>query len=393
MDIYLQPNWQAGVRDTLIYLTTVFTSDDGHEQRSAERINARRTVELDALLTGKSLRDLKAILHSRSDFICYVPEPVQVLSKVAVYAPLGSTSIQFEDAIPASQVGRRVCVQGWKRYFFAEVASVSGNTVTFADPIEAEARVGENLRACMVGHLPTSVTLNHVTDDVAVFPATFLQLPGEKNAGYGTAPFTTFSGREVLTEKPNWTQPPSIEVIGDYEVTDFQRGIIKTYSPIDFVTKITQFTFMGRSTAKMNRLIDFFHRQMGRLNEFWCPSWTSDLKLAQSISNGSSSIVVEGCAASDHYADSTVETAIAIRLPGDVWRFRKIAGITTNGTTSTITLTSTINLDVELGSEIGIYWLNVCRFATDAVTIQWITDEVAQTVFQITTLEALPAES
>ena len=393
MDIYLKPNWGSGIRDTFTYLTTIFTSESGREQRSAERINARRTVEFDVLVNAKALRDLRAELHSSSDLICHIPEPVQIMSKVAVYAPLGSTTIQVADAVPMAQVGRRVCLQGWKRHFFAEIASINGTSVTFTAPIEGEARVGDEVRACITGYMPTTAQVNYVTDDTAVFQATFLQLPGEKNIGYGTAEFPLFSGREVFNEKPNWTSPPSVQIVSEYEVTDFQRGIIKTYSPIDFISKITEFTFTGSTADKMNRLIDFYHRQMGRLNEFWCPSWTSDLKLAQSISNGASSVVVEGRAAADHYDESTVETAIAFRLPGGAWRYHKINGITTNGTTSTITLESHFNLNVELGDEIGIYWLNVCRFAADSVTIQWITNEVAQTVFQITTLEALPAEA
>ena len=68
-------------------------------------------------------------------------------------------------------------------------------------------------------------------------------------------------------------------------------------------------------------------------------------------------------------------------------------GGSTNGSVSTLTFVEPITFDVEVGREIGLYWLNVCRFATDTMTVEWITDEVAQTVFQITTLEALPAEA
>lgn len=84
---------------------------------------------------------------------------------------------------------------------------------------------------------------------------------------------------------------------------------------------------------------------------------------------------------------------MAIRRSNNAWLYRYITGISTDGTNSTITFDSSFTFDVDLEAVVGLYWLNVCRFATDTMTVQWITDEVAQTVFQITTLEALPAEA
>ena len=393
MDIFLKPDWSNGVRESLEFLTTIFTSDSGKEQRSAERTYARRSLSFEVLLHADALRDLRADLHERSDFLSYIPEPVHRVSTVAVYAPLGSTSIRFADVVSSDHLGKRVCIMGGKRNFFATVAGIAGSTVTFSAPIEREAVVGDDLRLCVEGRMPTSVSVNYVTDDIAYFNAGFNQNPGTPNIDYGTSAFPTFKGREVFNEKPNWTNPPSVEIVSEYDVTDFKRGVIRTYSPIDFISRVTQFTFLGRSTAKMNRLVDFFQRQLGRCGEFWCPSWTSDLRLVQPISNGTNYIVVAGRKVADYYGGSTVEKAVAIQRSNSAWLYRYITGISTDGTNSTITFDSSFTFDVDLEAIAGLYWLNVCRFATDTMTVQWITDEVAQTVFQITTLEALPAEA
>lgn len=392
MDIFTKPNWRGGVKDSYEYLTTIFQTDDGHEQRSAERINARRSVEFEALVNGDRLRALRGALDARSDFILNIPEPVAILARVAVYAPLGATSVQFNAPIAASMIGRRVTIQSGATAFFAQIANVTGSTVTFTAPIEREAQIGAVLRDTIICRMGKSVKVKYVTDDAAVVPMVLYQNPGEKNAVPAAAAYQSFKGREVLIEKPNWASEPEVEIVGEYEVADFDRGIIKTYSPIDFVSRITQFTYSGRSADKINRLAAFFHRQMGRLNEFYCPSWTSDLRITAPIVSGVNKITVAGREVSDFYSTSTVDRAVAILLPGGVWKFLTIASITTNGITSEITTADNINFAVALGGEIGIYWLNVCRFATDTMTVQWITDEVAQTVFQITTLEALPAE-
>ena len=393
MDIFLKPNWGNGVKETLEFLTTIVTSDRGKEQRSAERTHARRSVSFEAVLHADALRDLKADLHERSDFLSYIPEPVHRLSTVAVYAPLGSTTVQFVDVVSSDHIGKRVCIMGGKRNFFATVSGIVGSTVTFSAPIEREAVAGDDLRLCVEGRMPTSVSVKYVADDIAYFNADFNQNPGTPNINYGTSAFPTFRGREVFNEKPNWDNPPSVEIVSEYNVTDFKRGVIRTYSPIDFISRVTQFTFLGRNTAKMNRLIDFFQRQLGRCGEFWCPSWTSDLRMVQPITNGNNYIVVAGRKVADYYASSTVEKAVAIRRSNNDWLYRYITGITTDGTNSTITFDAPFTFDVDLEAVVGLYWLNVCRFATDTMTVQWITNEVAQTVFQITTLEALPAEA
>ena len=393
MDIFLKPDWANGVQESLEFLTTIFTTDSGKEQRSAERTYARRSLSFEALLHADALRDLRADLHERSDFLSYIPEPVHRLSTVAVYAPLGSTSIQFADVVSSDHLGKRVCIMGGKRNFFATIAGITGSTVTFSAPIEREAVVGDDLRLCVEGRMPASVSINYTTDNLARFNASFNQNPGTPNITHGASVFSIFRGREVFSEKPDWSNPPSVEIVSEYGITDFKRGVIRTYSPIDFISRVTQFTFLGSSTAKMNRLIDFFQRQLGRCGEFWCPSWTSDLRLVQPITNGSNYIVVAGRKVADYYAGSTVEKAVAIRRSNNAWLYRYITGITTDGTNSTITFDAAFTFDVDLEAVVGLYWLNVCRFATDTMTVQWITDEVAQTVFQITTLEALPAEA
>ena len=393
MDIFLKPDWANGVQESFEFLTTIFTTDSGKEQRSAERTYARRSLSFEALLHADAQRDLQADLHERSDFLSYIPEPVHRVSAVAVYAPLGSTGVQFSDVIPSDYLGKRVCIMGGKRNFFSTIASISGSTVIFSAPIESEAVVGDDLRLCIEGRMPASVSVNYMTDNLARFNAIFNQNPGTPNIPRGANAFSTFRGREVFSEKPDWSNPPSVEIISDYGVTDFKRGVIRTYSPIDFISRVTQFTFLGRSTNKMNRLIDFYQRQLGRCGEFWCPSWTSDLRLVQPITNGSNYIVVAGRKVADYYGGSTVEKAVAIRRSNNAWLYRYITGISTDGTNSTITFDSSFTFDVDLEAVVGLYWLNVCRFATDTMTVQWNTDEVAQTVFQITTLEALPAEA
>jgi hypothetical protein len=103
-------------------------------------------------------------------------------------------------------------------------------------------------------------------------------------------------------------------------------------------------------------------------------------------------MVVRGSGVGNSYLQSTVEKAVAIKLFDGSWLYKEVTDLEPDDQTTIITFDDAFTLDVALGDVVGLYWLNVCRFATDAMTVQWITNEVAQTVLQIKTLEALPAE-
>lgn len=393
MDVFVKPNWASGVRETFEFLTTVFTTQSGREQRSAERKHARRSVTFQALLHNDDLDAFRGYLHQRRHYLGNIPEPVlPVVGVVQTFAPIGATSVQLTNTAQGEPSGKRISVTAFGRRVFASVATHASGLLTLSEPLEAAVWPGDEVRCCIPGRMPSNVSLNYQTDSIATVDITFNQEPGTPNRNNGTALFPLFLGREVFNEQPNWAAAPSVEIISDYEQTDFRRGIIKTFSPIDFISKTTQFTFLGRSSSKMNRLIDFFNRHLGRCEEFWCPSWTTDLSLIEGLVAGSNEISVKGIKTAECYNRSTVETALAFKLRDGSWLYQSVSGIAAEDGNSTITLTENITIDVALEDVIGLYWLNVCRFATDAMTVQWITDEIAQTVLQIRTLEALPAE-
>lgn len=392
MDVFTKPNWSGGVTDTLEFRTTVFTTDDGNEQRSAERAQPRRTTAFTALLHGDSLRKMQAILHSRFDDVCTVPDPVRLLGTVTTYAAAGAGSILIDATLSAAFVGSTISVQSPSGQYFATVSAISGNRVAFSAAAGAESLIGAEVRACFRGRFPSTVTVSMVTDDKATCSISVAQVPGDPVRNFGNAEYQIFRNREVLVEQPNWAAPPSVDFVGAYDTTDYGRGVISTYNPIGFISKITQFSYLGRDRDRIGRLIDFYLRQMGRLGEFWCPSWTTDYRMTANIVSGTSTLRLAGTAAAEHYAPLDVERAIAIKLTNGNWRFIYAASIAVSGSETVITSDVPFTFNVVISEVAGIYSLNVCRLASDTMTVQWVTDQVAQTVLQINTLQVLPAE-
>lgn len=389
MDILLKANWGNPVVETFEYLTTIFATDNGREQRTGERINARRRIQFTSTVRGDTLRDLRSALNVPRDGSHYFPDPIHRAGVVSAPAEAGSYSLTLDAPVPESYVGSRVCVSGGGSSFFATVVAVENAAITFLESIPSPVSIGTYVYRSVLGRLPGTLTLDYVSDDLASCEVVVQQEPGLRNIAYGTAPGPTFKGREVFVEQPNWAAPPSVQIISDYEMVDFNRGVVSAYSPIEYISKITQLTFTGRAGSKMHRLIDFFHRQAGRLNEFWCPSWTSDMCLIGDIDAGANTVRVAGASAYDQFTGSTVETAIAIKLADDTWHYRTVTDAAKDGEDTVLTTEDPFESAIAQTSVEAVHWLNVCRLASDTLAVTWLTDDLAQTVMQVQSLEAL----
>ena len=231
----------------------------------------------------------------------------------------------------------------------------------------------------------------------------------------GSAP-TTFASREVLLAKPNWIAPPSVELTSPFETVDYGRGVTASFRSIDFFTRVTQFTYSDRDVGDISSIIGIFHRMKGRRGEFWSPTWMTDFLPAEPIIEGSTTLTVQDATLAADYAGSTVNRAIAILKSDGNWIFRQVASMASVSSVAGGAFTSAYNdafdsapasgnrytrftvsqafgqtvpmVDIEM-----ICWLNVCRFASDALTVEWLTDQVARTVLNVMTLENLPAET
>lgn len=430
MNYHLVPNWSESVTETYEFRTTVFTSHSGQEQRVAERLTPRRTVSFSTLLWDERLLAFKALMHSRGAETITIPDPARYASVLLVDAPIGASTIIVSSVAWLAE-GTQLSISNFDttEFFGAEDLVAVGSfslsfnddfengsqrfQVTLADPLTRAWSAGAVLRPAVVGRLAQSVTLNHLTDDKATGSISLRIMPPSAAPVLSAASLTTFNGRPVLLAKPNWAQTPTVTFSTPFEEVDYDRGVIATFLPIEFYTKITQFTYTDRSKDDLGSVLKLFNAMRGRQGEFYCPSWTTDMLPSGGIPNGSVHLTVVGSRVAETYSGSTVENAIAIRLSDGSWIFRKVLAIEETeeggpgafsldydpsfdgaavGMFSKLTLDVAVSQDLYQRDIVMICWLNVCRFAADALTIRWFTDEVGQAVVQVMTLEALTAE-
>lgn len=438
MKAHLIPNWSAGVRETYEYKTTVFTSESGKEQRTALRMTPRRKVEFTALLRDKALRRFQGVLHNRGAQILTIPDPAREGAILVRPAAAGDTVLYLNQApywlavgvdIGISTLdatgqydtsGGSVASVGAFSFDFSDDYDIGGTdygaTLTLTQPLAEDWPAGAEVRPIISGRLPTSVTLSHETAALANVGVSFdVRVPSEVSFLYAEEGLK-FRNREVLLAEPNWLSPPSVTYSTPFSTSDYGRGITATFLPVDFYTRTTQFLFSGQSDeTDIMQVLGAFVRAKGRRGEFAMPSWTADMLPAGPIVMGSN-LIVQGRQIADDYLTSDVNRAVAVLTAQGNWILRWItsAEVVTWNTSGSfgpgfgegfegspdgsdlftrLQVSPAFTANVYQSDILMICWLNVCRFASDTLTVEWLTDGVATITVNIQTLEALTAET
>jgi len=432
MNYHLIPNWTNSVGETYEFRTTVFTTRSGREQRVAERALPRRQVSFNALLWGAGLHSFQALMHDRGASPVSIPDPARFAAVLSQDAAAGSTTIIISNSPPWLQPGVALSLSDLDQTEFrgsSAIENVGSFSIDFDDgdfdvnrraqitlttPLTRGWPMGTVIRPVIEGRLRKDVDFAFVNDSVASTDLTLNILPPSQVPDLGDIAFEAFNGRPVLLTEPNWTQPPSVTHSTPFEEVDYGRGVTKAYLPIEFYTRITQFNYLGRSRETAAELLRLFVAMRGRQGEFYCPSWVNDMVPASGVPSGDHQLTVNTPTVATSYSESTVNKAVAIRLNDGRWLFRQVTAITPTldagsgafdadfsedfdggdapGFYSVLTFDSPIEEDVYRKDISMICWLNVCRFASDLLSIQWATDDVATIAAQIMTLESLPPE-
>lgn len=417
MNHHLIPNWTESVAETYEFRTTVFTSRSGKEQRMAERLLPRRSVTFSTMLWDEGLRTFQAFLHARGASTVSIPDPARFAGMMAESASIGATHIVLQNTPEWLRAGSKLALSDLLQSEFRNAGSIVPDgdqvQVNLTAPLTKAWPMGTVVRPVIEGRLAKEVVLEFKTDSVATANTVLTILPPSQVPDLGDVVFETFDGRPVLITAPNWTELPSVTHSTPFEEVDYGRGVTRNYLPIEFYTRITQFNYLGRSREDIAELLTMFVDMRGRQGEFYCPSWISDMVAASGIAADSDELTVYGNIIATTYDDSTVNKAVAIRLNNGQWIFRKVISIVATSSSgagsysedfsedfdaektdsySLITFDEVVDQDIYRRDIAMICWLNVCRFASDSLSIQWSTDDIGQAVLQIMTLEALPAE-
>lgn len=392
------PNWSDGYSMTLEYRSEVITSYEGDEQRRSLRQAPRKSISFSSLVTGDTWRQFLRHMSSWQQRSTMVPEfgrPSRLTAAVAAGATflpmVRSQWINAGDIVTLHQ-GRPTGNKSTVR----TVESVSDSGVTLTAPIDMAWAAGSRVYPTLTGRMATRINTDMHSNNTATVSVEFAADPGiEADIDIGV-PAVVHLGREVLLRRPNWGGSVSPEFEAVIDTLDYGVGRLDRQNPIPFNTRYHKAEFLGIKAADVTGIENFFRRQRGQVGEFFMPTFTEDLIAKLPVDAGTSILRFAGTDVfKDYRADLTYRDIIVLKNDG-TYEIKHILSIYTVddliGNDTVMQFTEGWVSGFTLAQVKMICWMPLWRFASDSLTIAWVTSESAQVAVNMKTLPYEVAE-
>ena len=391
-----KPNWAHPYRIIYNYKTEILETESGREQRRAYRQSPRRRLEHTATLMGAAqLRRYKHIMSRSHDRVFVFPERTRFV-ETASGMPPNLTVMQFPEVPNWVLPGMTVVLEHGDSLEMRTVEAVNPTSVEFAAATETTWPAGTRMFAAMSGYLAPTLEAPRHTNAVADVTVAFNAQPGADLLPDVPPPSVFLAGRPVFLDRWNWARDVSITNEHRVSVVDFDFGRTQQFSPLDFATIIQQSTYLQRSPEQADRLLDFFRFLRGQWGEFFQPTWEHDMDMLTEAVIGAESVTMAGREVFDTYHDDTVHRAILIRLHDGTLVLRAVSELALTGATgdenTIVTVTEPWDISFGPANVDLICWMPLRRLASDGLTMEWITSNVAECQLSTRTLELLPEE-
>lgn len=386
----VMPNWKREVEVEHAFLTEIRTSRSGREQRDAVRTTARVSLNFNiAVAEDRAQRVLQDILRNQTD-----PWVVPVAWRQATLgaaAAAASSSLVLVGSAPFWAVpGARVVVQGATEEA-AVIEAVTEGTLTLSAPLTADHPAGAKVKFAYSARFPDSLRFRAETPGVFTAAVRMEADPARDPQPIPGLPDGTYAGLELFLRKPNWSERMDLTFSREREVADFTFGRISAASPINFSTVDRRMAVYGFDAESLESVLGLFLRMKGRRGSFWTPTWTRDARPRAEVPAGALYYEIDDLDFDATYSSSRTHNRVIAFFPDGSYQINTITGIAPVSGRSRVWFASAWTKP--LGPDSRIHWLLRSRFASDSLTLAWMTATVGRAQFSLLSLptdEAIP---
>lgn len=386
------PNWDRPYDMDFIFKTEMFKSRSGREQRRALREFPRRKASFSLTRKDEELKKYLELMYSWINNVIIVPDfSRRTASTATMNAGIDTMSVDSVDpwALPEATV---VLSNGG----YTEtrvILSVGASTLVFKTTGTVAFPSGTTVMPALTGRMPKQTADTLETNRLTVVPFEIEVSPGtEIQPAIPVAP-VTFDGLELFNVQPNWAGQIGIKYSSGREDVDYGRGRTEVFTPYDFTERVFRATYNGLDSARSVKLIDFFLRNKGQLGEFYTPSWQDDITPKDAPTAGNNFMRIEGQNFLEAFGGSTVHAAMVVNQFDGTKTYKKIDSIFAvsdlDGDDTLIQITDTWAASIPLENVSSVSWVFRSRFATDTLSVTWVTDTVSDIQMTFKSLEAL----
>lgn len=382
--------WSDGYEEDLAFRTEIIVSRDGHEQRIGQRINPRVNYDFTSVLRGSQFRSALTRIAKDQGGEFYVPHPRE---PVTLASGLPAAGLFFDIAGPPPRwliPGVYVVLQSPNGFVsIGVVIGISGSQINLAIPVGVVFPAGTQARLGVEGRFDGSSEINVLTSDRAVVQTQFTGDPVDTpHLSYRAAP-VTLDGVEFFDMRPNWRRGMELKFEQQIELLDLNRGAIDALFPIWASPRTLKLNYTAKNLTDLDRILGLFYRSSGRRKRFFMPLWTDEIRPLGVTFSGQSTVTIRGSDFAETYGTDLAYKRILVRRRGFLTDlYLGVSAITKDsGGNSVITLTAPAPDDIIEQEITSMNWIMPVRFASDRLTVNWLTDGVAQITISVMTLE------
>lgn len=398
---FLRPNWASSVKVTYEFKTEIIASRANDEQRRALRATPRKTIEIQVTaLHETDILFFHRYLATWQPIPLYVPEiPLTVRPTGAI--PSGETTFIADRPIPNWLIPGVIIMLSTR-------SDTSNHTVTAVDPDTRLVSMATGptidfpavytricpMRLC---YFPDSVQLSRALYTVADGSIIFEVEPTSEDEITPAAPSFVFETAEVFLEKPDGSTPIEETLTWAREIIDAGFGPTKRFTPAPRQVRGFKATYWRKGSTYALFLLDFFLRMRGRQGEFLMPTYERDIRPAFDVAAGDDFLREPGTLLADSWVRGWPYSNVMIEIADGTRYFRRVVEIHSVtdgiGTDSIMTLDAPIIDPITLADLVRVSWVPTWRFATDQLTLEWRTDDVATVSMAFQTTESISGDT
>lgn len=385
-------NFREDFTENLEWKSDILRSYDGSEQRRAVRTKARRSFEFKfSLMTALDTQIFQNLMFGWQNRVFAVPvwSDKRNLGSDQV---IGNTVLSVNPTGYSFTEGDMAVLYNSPIDYEVVVISIVGtSTITANNGLQRNWPKNTAVFPVVLGHLSDSVSTQRLTDTVIEGSALFQTSPDV------TDPYTpdgsalaTYDGKEVITVQPNWASALDHSYDFTFDTVDQQSGPIQW-----FVTELTgrtgrRYSWLFSDRATVLEFRKFLQRRVGMVKPCWVPTWTNDFSALADIQPSDTSITVKENGFRALVGVNTARDRIMLRTKAGTVYYRRITGvsISDSGTDAKLIIDNSFGVLIKTADIQGIHVLQLCRLATDKVSIVWKSDTVATVDTTFTTVPA-----
>lgn len=367
------PDWADGVRERLSWMTGLFRSPTGVEQRRALRLAPRRTFAAPIILEGRERQAFDMALWGWGARVWAMPvwHDVKLL---AAPVSAGASSIACATTGREFRAGGLAMLRGASALEteVVEVESVDAGSLTLARPTISGWPAGTRLYPVVTARLSEQPALARVHDQATRAEVSFLvTVPVDVTPA---VPATTYRGRPVLTARPDETEDLTLAMQRLLQVMDNTTGKQAVTDPAGQAFTLQGYRWLLGSRAEHTALRALLYHLQGRFQALWLPTFADDLTLVDPVAPADMGLTVANVGYSRFAGGASGRRDIRIELRSGVVYHRRITDASEAGATETLALDSALGAIVNPGDVARISYLALCRLDQDDLELLHETD-------------------